>query len=243
MKDSLYYLKASTFNLTQSLEWKIFTTKNTPISGLLNYGLAVTQKGRIVLHGGFTANGQISRTRRNWNVHSDLWLLELNGLVSDFYVVKLRQNYGGYSRLFSLGQERICMVNNNIKWNTLIIDFENMSIESFNTETKESDIMNRTAFGIVPISNSMAIILGGYITENGTIKEQTPFLFGLEIKYISPNKTETPTIIVVEAFSADSNTLYLLFALVIIPVVIGVIVYYYKHRMVGLIPETELWKK
>jgi hypothetical protein len=93
--------------------WTDISTNTKPPSGLYNYGIAATVKGRLVLYGGITKKGKISRIYYNLTIHSDFWYINLKDEHPEFYLVDLNERYGnGISRIVLLQEETICILKN-----------------------------------------------------------------------------------------------------------------------------------
>jgi hypothetical protein len=159
---------------------EIPTTKKLP-KGLSNYGFTSTTRGTLVLYGGITNTGNIKRMNQNLSLHSDFWYWDLNDALPDFTLVNLNNGYGGISRIVLLEGETICILNNNMTNQMMIVDLEKMLFYEIINDSS-SKIATRTAYGVVALNSFSVVIIGGSEHVNGvlnTIGDQT--IFGLHI--------------------------------------------------------------
>jgi hypothetical protein len=167
-------------------EWKQLKTTNKPAAGLINYGMAVTNSGKIVLHGGFTKNeGVFSRTNRNLIEYSDLWFLTISEKQPDFQlVVWSGTTVAGFSRILSLGDENICILNQNIKNQMIVLDTRDFIVKNFDPANIDKvEHSGRIGFGAVSLSNSTMIVIGGFIPDVNGPKEITgSYIFSIQLK-------------------------------------------------------------
>ncbi|MFN9452250.1 MAG: hypothetical protein ACK58U_21700, partial [Rubrivivax sp.] len=184
--------------------WTEISTTKTPPKGLSNYGFTSTTRGTLVLYGGITNTGNIKRMNQNLTLHSAFWYLNLNEALPDFTLVNLNNGYGGISRVVLLEEETICILNNNMRNQMLIVDLEKMLSYEIVEDNSFSKLASRKAFGLVALNNSRVIVIGGIENEN-TFRTIDPAIFVLEL--MSEN-TEKP--------------MNLLGILVIIPVLVGI---------------------
>ena len=197
--------------------WTEISTTKTPPKGLSNYGFTSTTRGTLVLYGGITNARNINRMFQNLTLHSDFWYLNLNEALPDFTLVNLNNGYGGISRVVLLEGETICILNNNMRNQMLIVDLEKMLSYEIVEDNSFSQFASRKAFGLVALNNSRVIVIGGIENEN-TFRTIDPAIFVLEL--MSEN---------------TEKLMHLLGILAIIPVIIGVI--YIKLKRQSLVTE------
>jgi hypothetical protein len=197
--------------------WTEISTTKTPPKGLSNYGFTSTTRGTLVLYGGITNARNINRMFQNLTLHSDFWYLNLNDALPDFTLVNLNNGYGGISRVVLLEEETICILNNNMRNQMLIVDLEKMLSYEIVEDNSFSKLASRKAFGLVALNNSRVIVIGGIENEN-TFRTIDPAIFVLEL--MSEN---------------TEKLMHLVGILAIIPVIIGVI--YIKLKRQSLVTE------
>jgi hypothetical protein len=167
MNDSLYLLDISLRN--KNSHWTLISTTRKPSAGLYNYGIVSTLKGRLVLYGGITNTGNISRLYQNLTLHSNFWYLKLDIPLPDFTLANLNDGYGGISRIVLLQGETICILSDSLRNQMLIIDMEEMVSYKIIETNSFSTMSNRTAFGVVSMNRTMVAIIGGLQYENSLV--------------------------------------------------------------------------
>jgi hypothetical protein len=166
----MYSFDVSLLTSTNTIEWEPIDTANKPTTGLMNYGMQITKSGKLIIFGGYT--GEISTCsyteRKVKNVH-DVLLLNLNAKVPNFLSLDWIDTEGGFSRIISLGEEMVCVLNPFLKTQMVVINLEKMiSYDVTSSGFPQSFI--KTGFGVVG-SGANFIIYGGFDLSDGFIKD------------------------------------------------------------------------
>lgn len=167
-------------------EWERTKTIKHPPMGLFDYGITATQKGKIIVYGGVTCNGSITRAHRSLILHSGLWYVNIADKNPDFFLVNWPESSGGFSRIVSLEGDTICILNKN---QILILDSEKMVFyQSINDNPFDFEVQ-RNGFG-VGVANESVIIIGGYNEFGAKIQEiKSPIIFLIKFsKLLFPDK-------------------------------------------------------
>jgi hypothetical protein len=123
MRDSLHYINISfTGNSIESNEWMKIITQKSPAPGLFSYGMTITEKGIIVIQGGFTNTTTLGIEGLEFVTHSELWYFDLHGEVKNFGLIRWDDSAQGFSKLIYLGNEIICVLHKNTPMKCLDIN-------------------------------------------------------------------------------------------------------------------------
>lgn len=182
MNDSLYSFEIF-FNFGKSLgssKWNKLSTPDHPSTGLINYGMAVTNNGNIVIYGGVTETVIPTRFNRVLTTYSDLWFFNTSANIINFSLIGLGIDGGGFSRIVSLGGEIVCIINRNMKGQMIILDTENMVVSPIDEEISMPNGNLRNGFGAIPVGPDRFLIVGGHEEGMGAVfKSQGPFIYGV----------------------------------------------------------------
>jgi serine/threonine protein kinase len=203
--------------------WTEIPSSRKPSNGLYGYGLAATVNGRLIIYGGLTDIGFRRRLYQNITVHSDFWYLNLMDSNPDFMKLYLNNGQGGLSRIILLEGELVCILNNNLKSEMLIVDMEKMVSFEVNEDIK-IDQQFRTAFGVVALSSRTIMVVGGVKERNTLPRKNKKFLPSIFALQIISEKIE---------HSKPITLMYLLGILAVVPVIFGL--YYIRHKGNSLI--------
>jgi hypothetical protein len=230
MNDSLYSLNLDPTIFSAHLEWNQVITNRKPCQGLFNYGLAITEKGKLILHGGLTKNGILNRITRNLTKHSTLWIISVMEKVPDFQLVTWPETGGGFSKIVSLGGEKICILNKNIQNELIILDIQNLIYFYVNQANTISPEVRRNGYGVVSVSNRVLVIVGGYTEEDNKIGEiKSPFIYGIHLKDIESN-VESKRNETIGTIPLESSISLYIGVLGILPLLlVSIIIVYKKH--------------
>lgn len=210
MKDSLFSTKLSFGEIIVATSWASIITQNHPPFGLYNYGLGVTPKGRIILHGGISNGEIVNRTVRNFNAYSELWVIKLTDPFLNFVLYNYNDVAGGFSRILSLENEKVCIFNKNFKNGLAVFDAEAKNFYSSIDSVGDSII--RESFGVVLINSTM-LVVGGYGMEQNEPRE----LYASFVQAVQLKKYGTADM------SSSKDILYSLNVLLVIPLVAMII--------------------
>lgn len=170
LDNSLYYFEISKL-LNLQLEWQSMFTKHNPARGLMNYGMEISSKGRLVIFGGVTEELSSCFTfNRNLNKHNELWVMDLRAIEKDFMLINWIDTDSGISKIISLGGELLCILNPYFDTQMVLINLDEMI--SYNIIVHGMpEKLNRTAFGIVGGQGNDFIVYGGFNEYGGIIKD------------------------------------------------------------------------
>lgn len=180
MKKNLYSLKINSGY--DSLEFSGFTeivTDTLPPAELFHYGLEVTEKGKLVLFGGVKVQTTFKRRVFNLASFSELWVVNLNISNMDFNLINMGESLkvgGGYSKIISLGGEKVCIVNDHFPGSIMIVDFEFLSVTIPSTKMSVND-KQRSGYGAISLNGSRIMILGGHYENIAEVSEVDSNLF------------------------------------------------------------------
>lgn len=169
------------------LTWNFLSSVSAPKIGLINYGFAVTSSGVIVLYGGQTDTAICSLQKRTLTPSNDLWIFNLSNPQPTFEIVKwLSGDIGGFSKILSLGNETVCIMNVYFENQMRILDFNEMSsYEVFIENAPQRSV--RTAFGIAGANDNNFIIYGGFDPTDNKISSLTPFNILFQLTFSTKN--------------------------------------------------------
>jgi tRNA A-37 threonylcarbamoyl transferase component Bud32 len=203
------------------LKWvKLYTTQ-TPTTGLMNYGMQITKGGTLVLFGGVTEdNPKCSSSERKLNKFSELWILYLNADTPDFLLVNWIDTEGGMSKILSLGNETVCIINTSFETQMIILDLA--EIISYNVHVQgKTDGLFRTSYGIAAFNERDFIIYGGYNEYGGLIKDIGTFDILVQLSFSTRDLSNENNSIVNAA---------IITSVVLILVVVGILLIFLKKR-------------
>lgn len=186
--DSLYSLSLPISLDTLATEWNQNFTSKTPQIGLIEYGLALTEKRKLVLYGGITETfPMISHSSRLFQGFNDLWLLDFNDPSPTFTLVYWKNDGGGFLRLLAIGKEIICIINGKMKKKVLFLDIDEM--QAFSLPLKIDESINRVGFGVSFYDNKI-VVLGGFHQANGTVQpiETESILYEVSFSQFKPKQ-------------------------------------------------------
>jgi serine/threonine protein kinase len=162
MKESLF--KLPTNNLLDprfNNEWKDVSTSMKPVRGLFNYGLAITDKGKLVIYGGMTEVSVPNPRLRDFLIYNDLWILDLMSSSLVFKLCEWNYKGGGYSKMVSLEGELISVLNPLASEKVILLDINDM--KSYPIIMINDYILDtRVGFGIGALDGRNFIIGGGF---------------------------------------------------------------------------------
>lgn len=134
---------------------------------LFDYGMGLTESNILVIYGGLSVPSFSNSENNLFNVHSDLWIVNVTEKCKEMALVDWSGSGGGFNRIISIGGEYLVIFGPIVK--VKLIDIKNM--QSFDIRVIGApDNIERTAFGLAPVNNSRAIIFGGYNQAKGSIK-------------------------------------------------------------------------
>lgn len=176
MKDHLYFTPIIyTDNIVlEAINWNLIDTLHTPANGLFHYGMGITELGNMILYGGVVSKGVLTKRFRNLEIREELWHMNLAHMPSDFVLVDAKIKFGGgFSKIFSIGGEWLCLLNPLSSPIPLLLDVQKFL--SYKLEPLDGiGYLNRTGFGISIYNRTNIIIIGGYNQENSTITPLDP---------------------------------------------------------------------
>jgi hypothetical protein len=186
MYNTLYSLEIDDTFSTVWNDWNIIKTNNRVsfLSGLVNYGFGITNKGVVVIYGGLVENARIAngvngRGVRYLNVREDMWIFNISREQTGFEFVNFYfPSKGGFSKLIPLGDERLCLFNTYLNDKLIILNFEEMKSYPIRISPNAESLINRTAFGITALNETSFLIFGGYDQSNSSVNslEKKDFL-------------------------------------------------------------------
>jgi len=208
---------------TNTLNWIKMSTVNSPAIGLINYGLEVTSKGKLVLYGGRVETSEAcSWRKRSFSLYNQLWIMDLSLESPEFNYVNWIESRGGYSKIISLGNETLCILNEYFKNEMVIIDFDKLTSFDLQTVNKPEQV-TRTAFGIVGNSSNF-IIYGGVNHINSKISQITEINLVFQISF---GFSAIP-----QGFEELGMPYYYIFLIVIMSVLVFFGTFYLVHRYI-----------
>jgi hypothetical protein len=164
--------------------WKEVETVEGP-TGLYHYGMGITSSGFVVIYGGVSDDGaDQGRVKKNLVSYSDFWYLNLQDDIQSFRRVNnnIEVGAGGYSKIVTLVDDVICILNRNMQNRMTVIDMKTMSYYYLIDESDYPEPLHRTAFGMVLVNN-IIVIIGGYDEENSQAKEiQSSPLYAIKLE-------------------------------------------------------------
>jgi hypothetical protein len=149
----------------------------------MNYGMQITKGGTLVLFGGVTEdNPKCSSSERKLNKFSESWILYLNVPTPDFLLVNWIDTEGGMSKILSLGNETVCIINTSFETQMIILDLAELI--SYNVHVQGiTDGLLRTGFGIAAFNERDFIIYGGYNEYGGLVKDIGTFDIFVQLSF------------------------------------------------------------
>jgi hypothetical protein len=170
MNDSLYSVTIRFDSYVQASEWIQFKSKEHPQTGLMDYGLGITNNGLLLLYGGVTNNNQMNRRLLNYTIHAQLWTWDLTSSSSQFVMGSFRNGLG-FSRIAILSDDCFYVINNRYKSRRI---FSTRYNEEYEIKAIDSPTTFRIAFGLATISENSFLMIGGYKVHEDTIQELEP---------------------------------------------------------------------
>jgi hypothetical protein len=179
MGDRLYSISLSLKNNSlECSEWLRHESLKNPVPGLFDYGIEITEKGKIVLFGGVTNTSVITRRSKSYTMYSTLWIMDIDSKDPQFDQFSFGRGGAGFTKIISLGGEIVCLMNNQI----VVLNIDNLKVSPM--KIINSLAANRTGFSLVRLDESSLLIIGGYNYAE-EIKELDSFLsiitFSVEI--------------------------------------------------------------
>jgi hypothetical protein len=174
MNDSLYSLNVFVDKKIECSEWLRNDSLSHPTTGLFDYGLEITEKGKLVLFGGVTNSSKITRRNVTYILYNSLWIWDFNDLLPHFQEFVWMDGGAGYTKIISMGGELVCVMNNNMLKNQIVLlDIQHM--KSF--ALKNFDQLNgyRTGFDVVPIDQRNLLVIGGFVIHETKVQELEDF--------------------------------------------------------------------
>jgi hypothetical protein len=177
MKQSVYKFPVPyLLDEKKDYEWTLVSvnTSTSPAKGLINYGIEVTEKGKLILYGGLTETQFPVDRNRTFTVHGDLWLLNLLSSKPEFQECNWKYKVGGYSKILSIGRELTAVLNTNFPEKILLLDVEEM--KSYTVRVSNDFVLDkRIGYGLSSLNSNTFIIGGGYIQSTDlTVSEIAP---------------------------------------------------------------------
>jgi hypothetical protein len=168
MNGLLYKFDTANFLSSNMLNWVAVNynpNSALPPSGLINYGMEITQSGKIVIFGGQvdTSNPVCSYRQRNLTTYSNLWLFDtkLSSGSASFVMLNWNSSVGGFSKIVHLFEETLLILNPGFSYQARVIDILSMTSYDLPISGIPAGLM-RTAFGIVKSGVDNIWIYGGY---------------------------------------------------------------------------------
>jgi hypothetical protein len=130
----------------------------------------------LVIYGGLIEHGILQTRRRNFIFCEDLiycgylWILNLLTKNSDFQLAEWAYKSGGYSKVISLGNELLAVINSNFSEYVVLLEVQNMYSYSINVINGEA-FDRRVAYSIGNINSMNFIVAGGFIQSSENIFE------------------------------------------------------------------------
>jgi hypothetical protein len=92
-------LRITSIGNSLSSYWNKLYTRDHPPFGLFNYGFGITERGKLIIHGGLMKDDIITRTVKSAIPYSDMWIINMAESFPNFVSVDcvdcgLRIEYG-----------------------------------------------------------------------------------------------------------------------------------------------------
>jgi hypothetical protein len=189
--------------MTNVLVFEIVKLQNGLPSGLINYGMEITTKEKLIIYG-----GQIEKTsvacavrQRDFVRQNSLWMLDMmKNIYPDFFLLKWDVEIGGFSKIILLQDEIVCVLNTGFPNQMRIINFDLMESYDIYVTGIPSGLL-RTGYGIVKANGTDFIIYGGYDESGVTPKFISPFNVLFHLSFSSSSEVSNN-----EMSSLDSVT-------------------------------------
>lgn len=185
-----------------SLKWVSINTLDHPPFGVTNYGLGITEQGKIILHGGISKASILTRIFKSVVSYSGIWILNLMENVPNFRFIGCLKCGSGISKVISIGSEKIGILNMNVKNGMVIFEADILNVYNL---IKPLEPLNREAFGVISI-NTTIVIIGGHGVENEEMEEIYPDILGFQLGLFSGNTTEMTSLTPITFFPESTST-------------------------------------
>lgn len=189
------------------INWIELTTKSEynkgPPSGLINYGIGITDQQHVIIFGGFvdTSLNVCNMRMRNLTKYCDLWILDMNSGSNLFASIRPSSPICGYTKINLIYGDLFLVFNTALLNQVKLLNITELSLYHLPTFGMPQDLM-RTAFGVVQINTTNFWIFGGYNENDGVIKEIDPeysvfelSLNGIDVPISSSVKTSPTTVL------------------------------------------------
>jgi hypothetical protein len=124
----MYFFTTQDLYSTFGIIWNEIFTQTSPAIGLINYGQAITEKGKLVIYGGQKSeSSSCFNKRRKFTRFNDLWLMDLSLEKLDFVLLKWIEYPGGISKIVLIEKELLCVFNGNFPNQMIMLDVQKMS--------------------------------------------------------------------------------------------------------------------
>lgn len=194
----LFFFNFNTLTSSTSVEWIPFkeTSLYGPIEGLIDYGMGVTNSGKLAIFGGLKESKDRPKFQRSryFSGYSDFWIIKLKSGNPEFLSAgwKLDGNWG-YTRMINLGGEILGVLNGNLKTQIMAVDLDSMISYPFKI-INLPDNLRRTAFGIAELNSTDFLIYGGYNIHGNVINGLNPNTLFYRMSLSSQTITENESL-------------------------------------------------
>jgi hypothetical protein len=219
MNGKLYFFDAYYAISNSIINFELLQTPSGPPNGLINYGMQLTEKEKLIIYGGQieTTSTPCAIRKRIFNLYNQLWMLDMRkNIFPDFVLIKWISSPGGFSKIISLGGEIICILNAAFINQMKIIDFDIMSSYEIHVSGIPAGV-TRTGFGIVQANSTEFILYGGYDESGPNPKYISPFNILYQISFSKTYKIDT---LRVQSHAFDST----LITGIVVGIVSGIII-------------------
>jgi hypothetical protein len=163
------------------MDWKQWNNHLSMDVSVFDYGMCLTEKGTLVIYGGLSEPSIPENVKqRSFISHNDLWISNVTEEIPQLRLISWEFRQGGFSRIVPLGGELLSVFGPKI--GVKLLDTERMmSFEVYTINKPES--IERTAFGLAPLSHNNFIIFGGYNQAGGEIRILSSIYILYEVKF------------------------------------------------------------
>jgi hypothetical protein len=184
---SYTYMNSSIYALLlnqSSFQWNIIenVSKVSPVLGLTHYGLQTTESSKLVLYGGLRRIQSRSSQKRTqtFTSYNHLWVFDF---YSGFKQIPWEFSGGGFSRIISLGGERLCILNSRMKEGAVMLYLDLLRFYPLNFINNIPS--ERNGYAIISHDVSNFYLIGGYNENKEVISDVDPKVMVYRMTFLS----------------------------------------------------------